>query len=605
MKIIAEIGINHDGSIGKAKHLIDAASNSGSDAIKFQYRNLGNAYSDTAREIGDEILLEEINRNYLSPKDLCDLTAYAKAHKLEVGISFFDEKDIADFSDKIEIFDFFKIPSVELTNKSLIAALVKLNRHIYISLGAHKEAEIESALNLLPKDGWTPLHCVSNYPVAIQNARLGYLTYLLEKWGRPVGYSSHDDNWEVCLLAMQLGATVIERHITLDRYAEGLDHSSSSTPDEFEKISLFAQNYKMLIAGDGGRIPNQGELLNRQNLGRSYFAKDFIAAGNVLKITDLMYRSPNIGINKITINDFLGKPIQTNLEKGAPITKSVFIKDVRLPKDIVEKAKNIGLALPVRLHDLKGIEEQFPIGAFEFHLSFQEVLSEIDYSVINPSNRYSVHLPDYINSRQLMDPFSKDENQKNLSRKILERTVTFANRLQELTGKKVPVVGSFSAVHVDRAGFFEDHSELLSVFLNQGVEVLLQWLPPIAWYFGGSVKLKIMNEKTDLHFVKQYNLGVCMDICHMILGRNYFNFSSDDIMNELNKNIRHIHIADAAGIDGEGFDIGDGELENLPLIRKSLDYDCMKVIEVWQGHLDNGSGFKKAIVKLVDLYENT
>ncbi len=605
MKIIAEIGINHDGSIEKAKELIGAAYNSGSNAIKFQYRNLGNAYSDTAREIGDEILLEEINRNYLSPSELCELTAYAKTLNLEVGISFFDEKDIADFSDKIEIFDFFKIPSVELTNKSLIAELIALNRHVYVSLGAHNETEIENALNLLPKDGWTPLHCISNYPVAIQNARLGYLTYLLEKWDRAVGYSSHDDNWEVCLLAMQMGATVIERHITLDRYAEGLDHSSSSTPDEFEKISLFAQNYKMLIAGDGGRIPNQGELLNRQNLGRSYFAKDFIAAGSILKITDLMYRSPNIGINKITINDFLGKPIQTNLEKGAPITESVFIKDVRLPKGIVEKAKNIGLALPVRLHDLKGIEEQFPIGAFEFHLSFQEVLSEIDYSVINPSNRYSVHLPDYINSRQLMDPFSADDNQRKLSINVLERTVLFAKRLQDLTGKKVPIVGSFSIVHVDRANFFKDYSELLKGFLNQGVELVPQWLPPIAWYFGGSVKLNIMNEMSDVDLIKKHNIGICMDICHMILGRNYFNFSSDEVMNTLSQNIRHIHIADAAGIDGEGFDIGDGELENLPLIRKSLDYDCMKVIEVWQGHLDNGSGFKKAIVKLVDLYENT
>lgn len=604
MKIIAEIGINHDGSIEKAKRLIELAYDSGSNAIKFQYRNLKNAYSDTAREIGDEILLEEINRNYLSPKKLCELTNYAKKLHLEVGISFFDEQDLLDFSDDIKVFDFFKIPSVELTNFSLIKALMSLEKHVYISLGAHNEKEIESVLGQLPEDGWTPMHCISNYPVAIQNSRLGYITYLKNKWNRDIGYSSHDDNWEVCLLAMQLGASVIERHITLDKHAEGLDHSSSSTPDEFAKIALFSNSLKILMTGNGKRLPNQGELLNRQNLGRSYFAKDLILAGNTLDISDLTYRSPNIGLSKTNINKYLGETIHVDIKSGEPITTSVFFQNNKILDEVIDKAKKIGLALPVRLHDFNWIEEQFPIGAFEFHLSFKEVLSKIDFTGIKNSNIYSVHVPDYINSRQLMDPFSKDERQRKLSREVLERTVQFARQLQELTGKNVPVVGSFSVVHAHREDFFEEHNKLFKGYLKQNIEVIPQWLPPIAWYFGGSIKLNIMNEMADVNFIKDYNMGICMDVCHMILGRNYFNFSSNEIMQELNEQIRHIHIADAAGIDGEGLDIGTGDIENLPLIRKSLDYNCMKVIEVWQGHLDNAAGFKKAIISLVDMYEN-
>ena len=92
MKIIAEIGINHDGSIERARELIDASSQSGVHAVKFQYRNLNNAYSKNAKEIGDEILSKEINRNYLSPNQLIDLSTYAKELELEVGISFFDKK---------------------------------------------------------------------------------------------------------------------------------------------------------------------------------------------------------------------------------------------------------------------------------------------------------------------------------------------------------------------------------------------------------------------------------------------------------------------------------------------------------------------------------
>ena len=176
--IIAEIGINHDGINSKARELIKLAQRSGVHAVKFQYRNLENAYSSQAKEIGDEILSKEINRSYLSPDELLELSIFAKNLNLEVGISFFDEKDILDFGTDIKVFDFFKIPSVELTNSSLIDSLMKLNRHVYISLGAHDEKEIELALSQLSSMGcWTPMHCISNYPVNLQNAQPDYIIY--------------------------------------------------------------------------------------------------------------------------------------------------------------------------------------------------------------------------------------------------------------------------------------------------------------------------------------------------------------------------------------------------------------------------------------------
>jgi len=164
-------------------------------------------------------------------------------------------------------------------------------------------------------------------------------------------------------------------------------------------------------------------------------------------------------------------------------------------------------------------------------------------------------------------------------------------------------VGSFSVVHTDREDFFEKHSALLKSYLKRGVEIVPQWLPPIAWYFGGSVGLNVMNEPEDVKYLKQHGLGVCMDICHLILGRNYYDFSADSIINDLKEQVQHIHIADAIGIDGEGLAIGDGDFENSALIEQVLSYDCLKVIEVWQGHLDNGAGFRKEIIKLTEMYE--
>jgi sialic acid synthase SpsE/sugar phosphate isomerase/epimerase len=603
IKIIAEIGINHDGDLKKARKLIESSYQSGAHAIKFQYRNLNNAYSDNAKEIGDEMLSKEINRNYLSPDQLIDLSAYATKLELEVGISFFDKKDIQDFGNQIEIFDFFKIPSVELTNSELIDALLGLNKHLYISLGTHNEVEVINALKRLPKTGWTPMHCISNYPVTLDNARLGYITYLQDQWGVGVGYSSHDDDWEVCLLAMQIGVTVVERHITLDRCADGLDHSSSSTPDHFEKMARFAAAMPILLVGNSPRVANQGELLNRQNLGRSYYAIDNFSKGYVLNMSDLEYRSPHTGLDKTNIKKYISKPLQANISKGEVIAKGVFNKITPISDRVIGIAKEMKLSLPVRLHDYKKMESMFPIGAFEFHLSFDEVLSEIDFTNISPDNKYSIHLPDYINPTQLMDPFSEDDKQKEASLILLERTVKFAEKLQILTGAKVPIVGSFSVVRIDREDFFEKHSVLLKSYLKRGVEIVPQWLPPIAWYFGGSVGLNVMNEPEDVKYLKQHGLGVCMDICHLILGRNYYDFSADSIIDDLKEQVQHIHIADAVGIDGEGLAIGDGDLVNIALIQKVLNYDCLKVIEVWQGHLDNGAGFRKEIIKLTEMYE--
>lgn len=604
VKIISEIGINHDGDYEKAKKLIFLTYQSGANAIKFQYRNLDNSYSDNAKEIGDEMLSKEIIRNYLSPDQLIDLTKYASDLGLEVGISFFEKEDIQDFGNKIKIFDFFKIPSAELTNNELIDALLKLNKHLYISLGTHNEVEVTSALERLPKEGWTPMHCISNYPVTLKNARLGYITFLQDKWEMDVGYSSHDNDWEVCLLAMQMGVSVIERHITLNRSADGLDHSSSSTPDHFKKMANFANAMPIMLAGNSPRSANQGELLNRQNLGRSYYAKDNFAKGDLIKLSDLEYRSPRTGLDKTNIEEYICKPLQINLSKGQVVAKGIFNKSSPISDNIIDIAKQMKLAIPVRLHDFEKMKSLFPIGAYEFHLSFDEVLSEIDFTNISPDNLYSIHLPDYINPTQLIDPFSENDDQKSASLILLERTVNFAEKLQDLTGTNVPIVGSFSVVHLDREDFFEKHSTLFKGYQARGVNMVPQWLPPIAWYFGGSVSLDVMNTSEDIKYLKKHKIGLCMDLCHLILGRNYYDFSANSIIDDLKKQVQHIHIADAAGIDGEGLQIGEGDAKNMKIIKKAFDFDCMKVIEVWQGHLDNGAGFSKAISNLERLFNN-
>ena len=335
-------------------------------------------------------------------------------------------------------------------------------------------------------------------------------------------------------------------------------------------------------------------------MGRSYFANQDVGEGEVLSRETLTYCAPNTGLNNANIDDFLGKKLFFSVKRGMPITAGLFEPEPSLSDAVIEFSRLNRVALPVRLHDLRAIEQRFPLEAFEFHLSYEEVRSEIDLGKIDPKNQYSIHLPDYISATMLMDPFSLDPLQREASLDILERTVLLAEQLQDRCKQSVPIVGSFSVVHQGLDKFFSDYSQLLSPFSQKGVEVLPQWLPPIAWYFGGSVQLEAMNSLRDVELIKLNQLSICMDVCHLIMGRNFSGFSADTLLNDLDSNIKHIHIADARGIDGEGIDFGDGEPENIDLIRRAFDFDTMKVIEVWQGHLDRGAGFHRAINKLAE-----
>ena len=190
VKIIAEIGINHDGSFEKSSDLINASAEAGVWAVKFQYRNIENAYAKNANQIGDEILKTEIVKTYIPPPRLVQLAQHAKNLGLAVGISFFSPEDMLDFDDDIDIFDIIKVPSSELTNIDLIRKIEEIQKYGLISTGAYDEAQIASTLKLLRKDRWTPLHCVSNYPVSMINAKLGYLKHLSEIWDGPVAFQA-------------------------------------------------------------------------------------------------------------------------------------------------------------------------------------------------------------------------------------------------------------------------------------------------------------------------------------------------------------------------------------------------------------------------------
>lgn len=598
---IAEIGINHDGNLSTAKQLIGDAAWAGANAIKFQYRNLKNIYDGELLEIGDEIISSEINRNFIQPSDIIELARVAVASNLLVGISFFCAEDVKDFSSDLHIFDFFKVPSVEMMNLDLIEKLIQNNLPILISTGAHTESQILQVLEIFKGKDIIPMHCVSNYPTMEFNSNLGYIAHLKKTWGGLVGFSSHDSDWKTAILAISLGARVIERHLTLSKSAVGLDHSTSSTKEEFRELIDFVVKIPELMRGDGPRYPNQGELINLQNLGRSFYAKKFLAPGDLLKKSDFNYRAPRIGISWDKLSDHIEKPIRKSLKPGEVLTISHLCDEDKLLPQARHIADDLEIALPVRIHDFSQIHDKFNLNHYELHLSFQELNRLTDFKFIPKIKGLSVHLPDYVNSTNLIDPFSANLEVQMMSQEMLSKIISIVQREQELRRIKIPIVGSFS-VGGSKDDFYSNHFRLQDEFRKNGVELLFQWLPPFAWYFGGATRLHSFNDTQAVSLLKRQMKNICLDISHFKLGVGLWGLELDSLFDELLTLATHFHISDAAGLDGEGLAFGEGEGDVRKYLDKVVPQSGVKVIEVWQGHLNNFAGFTKALNYISSTY---
>ncbi len=604
-KVIAEIGINHNGDYELAKSLIKESYLSDCYGIKFQYRNLDRSYIDNqAKEIGDDLLKSEIKRCYLNTKQICSLSDFCKEELgLKVGISFFSAEDINDFSDINKYFDFFKVPSVEFTNNELIKKLEETGKKIIFSTGCQDEKTILKQIKSLNPDNSILMHCISNYPLEIYNAKLGYLKHLKEIWKGEIGYSSHDKDWKVCISALTIGVSYIERHITKNKMEFGLDHSTSSTPEEFKELCYFAKELPLALQGEEERVLNAGELINKQNLGRSPYLTKSVKKGEILKRNDFVWRSPQVGLTYENIDEYICKKLIKSIHKTQPLCIHHYEEKKYTVSEKDHWLENKKISIPVRIHDAKKIKRILNVKHHELHLSYSEVLSK---DLLNRENyfediKYSIHLPDYIDSNTILDPFSEDKVTKNKSNEIIKNCVELSLSLFELTKKEIPIVGSFSTLHKSKEYSINLINDFCKNISNKNKYFLVpQLLPPVAWYFGGSVKLELFNSLEDLKIMQKIECDYCLDISHAFMcgfkEKNFLTFLSNNF-----NLVKHLHIAGAEGLDGEGESLKKMTALQQKFLNEVMDLPCIKVIEVWQGHLNNFIGFKKALCELEEI----
>lgn len=320
--IIAEAGVNHNGSLEMAKKLVDAAKSCGADIVKFQTAKLESLVSKVAhmadyqkKNTGvEESQKEMLSKLLLSFEDFVELARYCK----EVGIKFlstpFDIESIRFLNDMQDI---WKIPSGEITNYPYLVEIGKTKKKVILSTGMAEMEEIQSAIDILKENGTediTILHCTTEYPAPIKDVNLNVMQTMRDAFGYPVGYSDHTQGIEVSLAAATLGATIIEKHFTLDRNLPGPDHKASLEPDELKAMVDGIRKIELAL-GSNEKKPSEKELKNRLVARKSIVAKKAIKAGEELTEDNITTKRPGSGINPMKWNEVIGTKAVRDFEE--------------------------------------------------------------------------------------------------------------------------------------------------------------------------------------------------------------------------------------------------------------------------------------------------
>lgn len=315
--IIAEAGVNHNGSLDLAKKLIDVAVDAGADAVKFQTFKADKLVSKSAQKADYQkqtTLAEESQYEMIKKLEL-DENVHRELirHCIEKQIMFLSTPFDHDSIDMLNAFKMpiFKIPSGEITNLPYLRHIGRLGKEVILSTGMADLGEIEDALDVLiqagtPKEKITVLHATTEYPCPIDEVNLLAMQTINAAFDVKVGYSDHTQGIEVPIAAVALGACVIEKHFTLDRTMEGPDHKASLEPEELKAMVQAIRNAGQAL-GDGIKKPSKSEAKNIAIARKSIVAATQIKAGEIFSEDNLTIKRPGNGISPMRWEEMIGK----------------------------------------------------------------------------------------------------------------------------------------------------------------------------------------------------------------------------------------------------------------------------------------------------------
>lgn len=325
--IIAEAGVNHNGDIKLAKKLIDVASEAGVDYVKFQSFKADKLVSPEAKkakyqivnfEEEDDSQFKMLKKLELSHEQHVELIDYCKLKKINFFSTAFDVEGVHYLNDLG--LPLFKIPSGEITNYPYLKAIAKYKKPVILSTGMSLIDDISNALNVLLSNGLEKekisiLHCNTEYPTPFEDVNLLAMHQIQKIFGTAFGYSDHTLGIEIPISAVALGASIIEKHFTLNRNLPGPDHAASLEPDELKEMVKAIRNVEKAIGGDGLKKPSPSESKNIIIARKSIHLNKRLLANSILKEEDLIALRPGDGISPMEWNNVIGKKISRDLEK--------------------------------------------------------------------------------------------------------------------------------------------------------------------------------------------------------------------------------------------------------------------------------------------------
>ena len=613
--VIAEIGNNHNGKLDTALRLIDCAKEAGADCAKLQMRDMGALYASAGRaedprgNLGTQYTLDLLHRFQLSLEEFNKVFDHCQDLGLIPLCTPWDEPSVI----RLEEYGLpaYKIASADLTNHKLVKAVINTNKPLICSTGMAREAEIVETVRLLQRSGsaYVLLHCNSTYPTPFKDINLAYLNRLKEIGECMVGYSGHERDIFVPVAAVALGAKVIEKHLTIDRSMEGSDHKISLLPGEFARMVEGIRQVEQSMDTVRTRQPSQGELMNRANLAKSVFASCDIAKGQNIESSMLDVRSPGHGLQPNRMTELIGLTAPRDMRRGDVFYSADVDGGSVKPRSF--DFKN-AWGLPVRHHDYHKFIAASNPRLLEFHLSYRDLELEHASFFEGPLPlRLVVHAPELFAGDHILDLTSPDETYRQHSIQQMRQVIEVTKRLRvffkDVEGSVgiVANIGGFSQDEPLSQNHCEQRLELLlrslSALEDPDIELWPQTMPPFPWHFGGQRFHNLFLRPSDIaRFCSVNKRRVCLDVSHSKLACNHFGWSFQRFLEQVLPYTAHLHLADASGVDGEGLQIGEGEIDFYAVSAAIQTYapTASWIPEIWQGHENNGEGFWIALDRL-------
>ncbi|MDB4229103.1 N-acetylneuraminate synthase family protein [Paracoccaceae bacterium] len=613
--IIAEIGNNHNGSFERALEMVDSAVKAGADCVKFQMRNLTLVYRQRSLErqgedLGTEYVLDLLDRFELTLKEHAKISEYCRSKNILYMCTPWDSKSV-DILENLEV-PAYKVASADLTNLPLIDKLISTNKPLILSTGMSSEEEIQTTTNFLNKRNaeFALLHCNSTYPAPFHDINLKWMERL-QKIHPLVGYSGHERGISVSIGAVAIGAKIIERHFTFDRNMEGPDHSASLHPEEFKMLVDGIREVEQALGAGLARKMSQGEMINRENLAKSLVSATDLTKGMVMESQHIKVLSPGQGLSAQRYGELLGRKISRDMREEDYFYPSD-LQDNRIePK---EYSFDRPWGVPVRYHDFAEYQSKIKPDIIEFHLSYTDLdLNIEDFLEGTYECGFVVHAAELFSGSRLMDLASPNDEYRKFSILETQRVIDTTRALKRYfpSTERPMIVANIGGFTMDKflpkseiGSYYDRFSSSLSSLDMSGVELIPQTMAPFPWHFGGQRYQNLFVHSDEIvEWCEKLGLRMCFDISHSRLMSNHFDIDFYEFAKKIAPITGHLHLGDALDVNGEGLQIGEGDIDFYKLA-SILNEFCPKasfIPEIWQGHKNGGEGFWVALDKLEKL----